>query len=364
MRIIGFFLILILPNFLVAQIEREIVLNKSVHLFLEEKTNQNLIHRLNEYLTKPPNKTTLFYDQKLLENINNVLKMPEYGASFNWQLLNCVPYNNNLNQIKLSLIGQLGNGYIFCPISITLIAERQNDSFKIGSPFLFNVKHWKSEQIDNIQFFFQHTFNREEANQFAEHSKFLAKKLQLGLIQLDYYKCENIQEIYKLIGIDYSVKINGLSRGSQTYHNPNVFLSGTNKDEYSHDLTHFYFEKAIPDSIRNWTAEEGYNISITDYWGEPRDSIFTYLKEYISKNPKKSILDIFNSNDLIKEPIRARMPISALLIQKIEREHGFEKVLKIIRSGTKKEDFLDALNQIAEINENNFDDNVREELNL
>ncbi len=365
MRAIVFLLVMIWSNVSPAQVDNIIIVGESVRLFSEEKMRQNLINRLTEYLTKSSDEITSFSDKELLGNVNEVIEMPEYDtSSFKWQLLNCVPFDNNVYHIKLSLIGQLGNGSVFCPISITLIAEQKNDDFKIKSPFHFNAKHWNSVKVGQITFFHQYSFNRKEATEFVEHSKFLADKLGVEPITLDYYKCENIQEAYKLIGIEYSVRINGLSRGSLTNHDLDVFLSGTNKDEYSHDLTHFYFEKAIPDSTRNWTAEEGYNITVTDYWGESLDTILTYLTNYMSVNPDRTFLEIFNSNDLVKAPIRARMPIAAVLIRKIEREQGFDKVLKIIKSGSKKEDFLAALNLVAGINEGNFDKTVKTELNL
>ena len=365
MRVIGFLLMMIWSNVSPAQVDNKIVVDESVRLFSEEKTGQNLINCLTEYLTKSSDEITSFSDKELLRNVDEVIEMPEYDtSSFKWQLLNCVPVDNNVYHIKLSLIGQLGNESVFCPISIALIAEQQNDDFKIKSPFHFNAKHWNSVKVGQITFFHQYSFDRKEATEFVEHSEFLADKFDMKPITLDYYKCENIQEVYKLIGIEYSVRINGVSRGSLTNHDINIFLSGTNKDEYSHDLTHFYFEKAIPDAIRNWAAEEGYNITITDYWGESLDTILTYLTSYMSVNPDRTFLEVFNSNDLIKTPIRARMPISAVLIRKIEREQGFDKVLEIIKSGPEKEDFLVALSLVAGINKSNFDKTVKTELDL
>jgi hypothetical protein len=348
-----------------AQVDNRIIVNESVRLFPEEEMRQKLVNRLTEYLTKFPDEIISFSDKELLENVNEVIKMPEYDtSSFKWQLLNCVPFDNNVYQIKLSLIGQLKNGSAFCPLSIASIAEQQSGDFKIKSPFYFNTEHWNSTEVSQITFFHQYSFNRKEATKFVEHSEFLADKLGVEPITLDYYKCKNIQEVYKLIGIEYSVRINGVSRGSLTNHDFNIFLSGTNKDEYSHDLTHFYFEKATPGSIRNWTAEEGYNITVTDYWGESLDTILTYLTDYMSGNPDRTFLEIFNSNELVKAPIRARMPIAAVLIRKIEREQGFDKILEIIKSGSEKEDFLVALNLVAGINESNFDKTVKTELNL
>ena len=106
-----------------------------------------------------------------------------------------------------------------------------------------------------------------------------------------YYNCKDIQEVYKLLGIDYDISINGEMRSGYFDQKNKLFLSGTNSFQYKHDLTHTYFALKYADSLRNWMGEEGFNICNNDYWGVPGDEIFKLLKDFIQSNQYFSPLD-------------------------------------------------------------------------
>ena len=347
-----------------AQYERGIVINPAVRISISEEKTKALNSEVLDFLnsTEKTDKDPL--DQDLVKAIRKVTEMPEYAnPSFRWQLINLLELDEAIYSLQLSYSGVLENGSAFSPLTITLLSRETGSTFAVSSPFYYQTRQWKSEVIGKVSFHYQYVFNREEALAFSRHNEYLARKLNLETLAVNYYKCRNLQEVYRLLGVDYSVRINGQSRGSHTNHRANVFLSGTNTDEYKHDLTHYYFEQAVPDSVRNWMAEEGYNITLTDYWGGPRENIFGYLRSYLNAKPRQSTLEVFNNNEPIKAAISARTPIVALIMGIIEREGGFKRVLEVITAGPSKEDFLKSIANVAGITSQNFSSVVDAELN-
>ncbi len=200
------------------------------------------------------------------------------------------------------------------------------------------------------------------AKDFDDYNTTLAKKLNLKPLSFKFYNCKNIQEVYKTFGIDYDISENGNVRSGSFDIENGLFVAGTNSEQYKHDLTHSYFSLKFPDSLRNWTAEEGYNIYKNDYWGKNSTQIFSYLETYILNNKDTSLYKSFINNYELKSPIFIKYPLSALLVRKVERELGFEKVLEIISCGESDEKYLKKLGQLIGLTEENFDKIIKEEL--
>jgi hypothetical protein len=82
---------------------------------------------------------------------------------------------------------------------------------------------------------------KRTAKDFDTYNSSLAKKMAIKPLTFRYYKCKDIQEVYKLLGIDYDISINGEMRSGYFDQKNKLFLSGTNSFQYKHDLTHAYF---------------------------------------------------------------------------------------------------------------------------
>lgn len=297
------------------------------------------------------------------EIFKNIQNSEKYGKNFfKPYLKNIVLQSNKLYKIDISYYGIDDKNQILNRINFSILAKNENGKFLFYCPFEENVKNWDFKKLKNISFYFNDHFNKSNAKNFEKYNIKIAKKLKINPLHLDYYKCKNIQEVYKLLGIDYYLQINGDVRSSWVLDNGKIFVSGTNSEEYNHDLTHLYFEKKLGNEVRNWTAEEGYNIYTTDYWEKNPTEIFRSLKNYIENNSNKSLFEVFQKNEILEYPIRIKFPISALFMRKLEREKGFDKVLEVIGSGKTDDNYYKLLEKYIGLNKENFDQIVKQEL--
>lgn len=329
----------------------------TINLFLEEKENDFI-----GSITLESNHYEKFKDFfgafKGIENSN------QYGGNFyKCHLKNIVLQPDSSYKVDLSYYGIIENSQVIDRITFSLIARNVDGRFKLYCPFETNTKNWKSKKIENITFYFKDTLNEDVAKDFEHFNRFLSEKLKLETLKFDFYNCQDIQEVYQLLGIKYDLRING-DKQSGWFNSANtIFTAGTNKDQYKHDLTHRYFWLKYGDD-RNWTAEEGYNIYITDFWGESPEQIFRYLKEYIKNNPDKSLYNAFvKHNEYLKRPIPLKFPLSALLMRKLEREKGFDKILEIVETGKTDDGYFKLLEKYIGLTADNFDEIIKEELN-
>lgn len=281
---------------------------------------------------------------------------------FKCYLKNVVLQPDKSYHIDLSYSGITKENEVVNRLNVSLLAKETNQNFLFYCLFERNTQYWKTTKIGKINFYYKSNFNKTVAIDFNNYNTVIANKLNLQPIQFDFFNCKDIQEVYKLFGIDYDITRNGEVRSGLFDIKNKLFVAGTNSDQYKHDLTHAYFSLKFADSLRNWTAEEGYNIYTTDYWGETTEQIFKYLKEYVKQNPKASLYDAFQINIDLKDPIPIKYPISALLVRKVEREFGILKVLELVSSGENDDQYFTILNKLIGLTKENFDEIVKNEL--
>lgn len=326
-------------------------LNEFLYLKDRDMTNFILVDSINYYKYKD-----IFDELKFIEN-NTALKDSSFYKAY---LVNFVKQSETSILITLAFRG-IQENIVTEKARVTLLAEKTDHGFKFLNPFDFYTKDWNSREIKNINFHYRGSFNTTEALSFVNHGEHLANLFGVKPYSIDYFNCRDLQEVYQLFGLDYHIDINGEKEGCVTIPEIALFVSGTNRDDYNHDLTHYYFQDQVPKASRNWFAEEGYNINTTDYWGYSTEETYHFLREYL-KNNDVTPLEIFEKNRILKNPIPTKMPVAAVVMRKIEREYGIEGVMKIVYCGNKDADFFRAIKKVAKITKENFNETVETEL--
>jgi len=74
------------------------------------------------------------------------------------------------------------------------------------------------------------------------------------------------------------------------------------------------------------------------------------------------LYDAFQKNIILKYPIPIKYPLSALLIRRVEKEFGFEKVLELISSGESDDNYFAILHKLIGLTKDNFDKIIKEEI--
>ena len=288
------------------------------------------------------------------------------------QLINLYPISANQYFISISYCreGQDSNPILFYVIN--LIATKEKDKFTFSVPLDYFTRYWKTQTVGNITYHFRGEIKVGRAKLFDEKNTEIANKMGLSPEKMDFYMCDDFQEISKLLGFEYSVFSNGKYRDGYGVDSKTIFAIQNNED-FSHDIFHYYSSQINDRSNRNWVTEEGIaylwgNAYYTDQEGEmiTHERLVEELKKYLKKNSEADLYHLFEENvklfnDIAPE-ISVRSTISGIIAKEVEAKHGMDGIMKLINAGRKDkvENYLRVTNELLKINKENFNLKVKE----
>jgi len=285
------------------------------------------------------------------------------------QLMNIYPVGNNMYWLTIGYFRKKEEQII--PLfELTLLAEEKNGSVHFSIPLDYQTRYWKTQKVGNITYHFRNEIQWDRAKAFDQKNTEIAHKLGLKPEELDFYMCDNRQEIIKLQGFDYYINLNGKWQDGYGVDAGTIFAIQNNED-FSHDMFHYYSAKIHERKDRNWIAEEG----VAYYWGNAYytdanknmielDQLAQELQMYMKKNPDASLWELFNENtkifDHISTMISVRSTISGIIVDQIETEYGVEGVLKLVSSGRKDRvnKYMNVTEELLGLNADNFDEKL------
>ena len=318
--------------------------------------------------------TNLVDKSNYLLNLSIINSLRDYENSdsikdfYKKQLINLYPISSNDYFISIAYIGNKQNEIPVLKLIINLIAKKENEKIIFSIPLKYLTANWKTQTIGNITYYFQGKLNLEVANKFNSKNTTIASKLSISPEKFNFYMCENYQEVLKLLGYEYDLESNGKYKDGYGV-DANTIFSIMNSEDFSHDIFHYYSAKIRGEAKRNHTVEEGIAYS----WGNAyytkenggmieQKELVQQLKSYLKKNPKISLLELFNKDTKIftRLPIEVsvKSTISSLLCDEVERKKGIEGIRKLISCGKGDDNFLKTLNELIFINNINFDKEV------
>lgn len=199
--------------------------------------------------------TRVFHD-----NWNNNSKFLEYSWSDFYTILDDIPENyqpilmmfqkanKNKYLLKIAIVGEYKGGYdVQCMYN--LFAIRDKKSFKLNDLLSYNLRNWKNNSYNNINYYF-----KTEPDNLLEEQKqqelFEQKIVTLFGVEKVYYKyiiCEDNQTIYEICGFDYEPSMNGTKHGGMSIPAEKIIFAGNNSACYPHELVHIYTNEYFPD---------------------------------------------------------------------------------------------------------------------
>lgn len=287
------------------------------------------------------------------------------------QLVNLYPISNKDYLISIAYLKQeevvLPKLYFF----LNLIATKKNNHFTFSIPLDYSTRYYKTKTIGNVTYFFRDKINIHRATVFNEKNNLISRKLGLKPEKFRVFMCDNYQEIFKLLGYDYLMSINGNYRDGYGVVDNTIF-SVMNNEDFSHDIFHYYSGKKHEQKNRNWVTEEGVaylwgNAYYTDKNGEmiSYTRLVNELKKYLKNNPKANCFKLFKTDakifSHISPEISVRSTISAIIVKEVERKRGIKGILQLINCGSKDrvKNYLKATNNLIGLNESNFDKKLK-----
>ena len=285
------------------------------------------------------------------------------------QLINFYQISTNEYWISLAYIGVKNGESPILKNIINVVATNTDGNIMFSLPLNHLTKTWKSKVVGNITYHFRDKINLQNAKLFNEKNTQIATKLGLFPEKMDFYMCDNYQEISQLLGYEYDLESNGKTRDGYGVDGNNIF-SIMNNEDFSHDVFHFYSGKLRNQKKGNRTVEEG----IAYGWGnayytdknekmiEQRELI-GFLKNYLKENPTISLFQLFSKDpkilNSIAPEVSIKSAIASLLCDEVERKKGIEGIKELIMCGRGDVVFFETLNKLVAINQTNFDIEVK-----
>lgn len=290
--------------------------------------------------------------------------LPNY---YQKQLLNFHPISSNQYALKIAYISQQAATSTIRAI-IHLIANSNEQGVQFSLPLKYLTRTWSSKKVGNINYIFKDHINIERAKIFNAKNTAIAHKLKQQPEQFTFYLSDNYQEILSLLGFEYDLEGNGVTRNGYGVDANTIFAIGHNED-FSHDIFHYYSGKVNAFSSRNFITEEGVAYSWGNaYWTDKEGEMIQQtrmvkaLKKYLSENSNLSLLTLFQDkpkifDDLAPE-ISTRSVIAGILCDEVEKRKGMDGLNQLITCGRKPDSltaFFASLDQLIGINQANFD---------
>lgn len=360
-------------------------INPNIVLPKDSIESKLLTASLNDFLlsAQKPNEENkfVFENEKIetfiqLDEINGIEKSGKFKDEFFYKpyLTNVVQLKDKNYLIQVSYIGTNENT-AFLRTSFEFIAHKVNSSFVFSSPLLKNTKNWKVEKVGNNTFHYQNSINKEKVKEFNKYTSSFDAKLKATAKITDYYFCENVIELQKLIGVEYKSDYNGMTESvwSSSFGDRKLIVFGNNNANFNefdpHDLFHDRLSLVVPRSKVNKPVDEGCAYLYGGSWGMSWTEIFKAFKEQIASNKNTNWVEIketpisFNTG---KYPNPADYIVNALLVKKIEKEKGFAGVWELLNVGPFEkgnEKYYQTLEKLTGITKANYNEKIWELIN-
>lgn len=355
-------------------------INPNIVLPKDSMESKALITSLNDFLlaAQKPNEENklVFEDEKIetfiqLDEINGIEKSGKFKDDYFYKpyLTNVVLLKDNIYLTQVSYIG-INENTALLRASFEFIAQKANNSFTFSSPLVINTKNWKVTKAGNNLFHYKNTINKNKINEFCKLTATFDKKLKSTNKIIDYYCCDNLIELEKLIGVEYKADYNGRRESvwSSSYGNRKLIVFGNNNSNFDvfdpHDLFHDRLSLVIPRSKVNKPVDEGCAYLYGGSWGLSWKEIFKAFKEQIANNKSVDWTDIKENPVTFKTgnyTNPADYIVNALLVKKIEKEKGFAGVWELLNVGPFEkgnEKYYQTLEKLTGITKANYNKNI------
>jgi len=246
-------------------------------------------------------------------------------------------------QAKLSLIG-------------TLVVRKRKGNYFIYNAIDYNTRNWNTRQVGSVSYIYPNKLNLTRAWQMDKINHELARKFETKALPITYYRCDDPEQLLKMMGFDYLpgmyISMNG---GFAQYWN-NTVLAGNNSELYVHEVVHFYTLKYFEGLTR--IMNEGYATYIGGSGGLSLKQLGPEAKNYIDQHPQTDIVKAYTGFERMDEGHIFTYAVSGLICKDIETRYGFGKIKELFKAHN-DDDYFKTLQNITGIDRQHFADYVK-----
>jgi hypothetical protein len=249
--------------------------------------------------------------------------------------------------------------------SYRLMAKKIDGKFYFYSPLKQNTSGWKIKKFDNLTCHYKDKLNADEVKLYGKTVASYDKRLKAQSEPIEFYDCDNFTEVQQILGIDYKLDYNSVKNNSLTAHedNANLVINGGYSERHifdAHDLWHARLRTVMSSKVINRPVDEGCAYLYGGSWGYSKEEIFAKFKAYAAANPNADWLTLYTTSGKFEDgekPMYVAYMLNALIIQKMEREKGFDQVKDLLSCGPRQkgdENYFAALEKITGISKADF----------
>ncbi|MEP3387264.1 MAG: hypothetical protein ABJO02_03695 [Reichenbachiella sp.] len=374
-------ILLIFPVFFTFAQTSAIQIQPHIRLPQDSLASQQLVHALNGFLaaSAEPNEdnpwvleSQIIETHILLDEFKDIEKSQAFADDNFYQpyLNNVVELNENQYLIQLSYIGTKDT-VSHLRASYELIAHQSGDSFKFSSPLIYNTRNWKTAEINNNIFHYANHINEDNLQAFGRLAAEFDEKLKIENKITEFYCTENLTTLLKLMGVNYRLDYNGVRQAnfSASLENKKLIILGNDNAAFdnldAHDLWHDRLSLKISRRKVNKPVDEACAYLYGGSWGMTWEEIFDRFYEQVASNKKTNWMQIkeepVNFGESRATHLMADYVVNALIVQKIEKEQGFEDVWTLLNCGPFEKgnaNYYVALEELTGITKKNYNQAV------
>jgi|688.fasta_scaffold365528_1 hypothetical protein len=360
-----------------------LIVNPNIALLSDSIESKQLLSSLNDFLVaaQKPNEENKFIlpSEKietyvLLDEINGIAKSGRFKNDFFYKpyLTNVVPLKESKYLIQVSYIG-VDEKTPLTRASFKFIATKTNNTFLFSSTLIRNSRNWKVLKVGNNIFHYQSDINKAKTKEYDKMASVFDGKLKSKDKITEFYCTENFAEVLNLIGVDYKSDYNGYTENtlSSSLGDRKVIVLGNNNANFNdfdpHDLWHDRLSLVISRRKVNKPIDEACAYLYGGSWGISWKDIFKQFETKIASDKNSNWSD-YKENPVNFGESQARhlmvdYVVNALIVQKIEKEKGFDGVWEFLNCGPYEkgnENYYKTLEKLTGITRNNYNDKVWE----
>jgi len=357
-----------------------ILLGPNLHLPKDSLTRIQILHSLNSFIAQisKSNKENSRVDKQdflassaLMDEMKKMEEEEAIDSFYKPYFINCLPFNDSLYYIQLAYLGTRKDQPVL-RACFTLLARKKGYDYFFSSPFKQNTLNWKYKDFGNTRVYYKNTLRDSNAKRFFTMLVGYDKKLNASPKKELYYAADNFPEVLRLLGVDYKSDYTAYPRNSiSSKENDSVLhidgISTASFENYDpHDFWHERLHFVLSQDSINRPVDEGTAYLYGGSYGISWKDILSRLKEYANQHPDADWLRLYNESLVFDRssgfPLYIDYAINGLMVQKIEKENGFPKVMELLRCGKKEKgnaNYFLALERITGIRKSGFNKRVR-----
>lgn len=351
-------------------------IDESIRLPKDSLEKTNLINSLNDFLfsigengntagwvvTEEKDET-----QILIEEIKGITDNEDSNKSYP-HLVNCeFLFGSNDYLVQVAYIST-ENSKPFLNAVFEFVAHKNGNKFLFSSPLLRNTQSWNKKTHKYLTFYYQNKSTENAIDQYSDYISEFDDILNVTRKTHYYFSddCETLSQLMRLAGILYKSDYNGLTWNSSFFNTDgkeiHFYTQRLSRREVvdSHYIFHARANITAPDKNNLYMVCGAAHI-YAGCWGMSWEEMKRMFKEKMTGGKKQDWLqlyyDRYDFGDSKAEYVLVTSFLSGLIIEKVTNEKGFPTAMKLFASGNiykDKEHFFQILEEVAGINEKNF----------